>query len=87
MVDQYTTVDKYTTGDQYTTPDQYTTLSTNKQNIIQLFNYLSLYLEYFVIEIYFFKEQMLRSVYSTVHALGLVPASTISRACARQYHP
>ena len=37
------------------------------------------YQGYFVREIQAFSEQMLRSPYSTTHALGLVPTSTIPR--------
>ena len=34
-----------------------------------------------------FSEQMLRSVYSTIHGLGLVPASTIPRGGSGWYKP
>ena len=36
-------------------------------------------------QIQFFLEQILRSAYYKVHALGLVPASTIPRACTVEY--
>ena len=41
--------------------------------------YLFFYQGYFVRQIQFLPEQMLRSAYSTEHALGVVPASTIPR--------
>ena len=47
--------------------------------MVLMFKYLSLYQRYFVRQIQFFSEQILRSEYSTIHALGLVPARTITR--------
>ena len=56
-----------------------------------IFKYLLLYQGYFVRHIQLFLEQMLRSVYSTIHALGLVPslgmvlAGISPRACTVEY--
>ena len=49
------------------------------KSIIKFVEYLSLYQRYFVKVIQFFTEPMLRSAYSVIHFVGLVPASTIPR--------
>ena len=41
---------------------------------------------YFVRRIHFFSEQTLRSKYSTIHAQGLVRASTLPRECTVWYN-
>ena len=42
---------------------------------------------YFVRQIQFFSEQTLKSKYSLIHALGLVPASTLPRDYTVWYNP
>ena len=49
--------------------------------------YLLFYQGYFVRRIQFLSEQMLRSVYSTVHTLGVVPDSTLPREGTGWYKP